>query len=78
MLQDIPTPQEQPQETCTSHRGFTIGLPACDYPSERRFPLTPEAAGQLIERGFRVKMQENAAACINYGDNSYMLSLIHI
>lgn len=72
MVQEIPTPQEQPQETCTAHRGFVIGLPACDYPFERRFPLTPEAAGQLIERGFRVKMQENAAQCINYTDNSYM------
>ncbi len=72
MVQDIPTPQEQTQETCTAHRGFTIGLPACEYPYERRFPITPEAAGQLIERGFRVKMQENAAQCINYGDNSYM------
>lgn len=72
MVQDISTPQEQAQETCTAHRGFTIGLPACEYPYERRFPITPEAAGQLIERGFRVKMQENAAQCINYGDNSYM------
>lgn len=72
MVQEIPTPQEQPQEICTAHRGFVIGLPACDYPFERRFPLTPEAAGQLIERGFRVKMQENAAQCINYTDNSYM------
>lgn len=72
MVKDIPTPQEQAQETCTAHRGFTIGLPACEYPYERRFPITPEAAGQLIERGFRVKMQENAAQCINYGDNSYM------
>lgn len=78
MLQDIPTPQEQQQETCTSHRGFTIGLPACDYPCERRFPLTPEAAGQLIERGFRVKMQENAAQCINYTDNSYMRTGVEI
>lgn len=72
MAQEIPTPQEQPLETCTAHRGFVIGLPACEYPFERRFPLTPEAAGQLIERGFRVKMQENAAQCINYTDNSYM------
>lgn len=78
MTEDIATPQEQPQETCTAHRGFTIGLPACDYPSERRFPLTPEAAGRLIERGFRVKMQENAAACINYGDNSYMRAGVEI
>lgn len=72
MVQDTPTPQEQAQETCTAYRGFTIGLPACDAPFERRFPLTPEAAGQLIERGFRIKMQEDAAQCINYGDTSYM------
>ncbi len=59
-------------EAATCHRGFSIGLPKCDNPSERRFPLTPEAAGQLIERGFRVKMQEGAAECIHYTDNQYM------
>lgn len=59
-------------EAATCHRGFSIGLPKCDNPSERRFPLTPEAAGQLIERGFRVKMQEGAADCIHYTDNQYM------
>ncbi|MCM1355839.1 MAG: hypothetical protein NC212_05480 [Staphylococcus sp.] len=78
MRQEIPTPQEQPQETCTAHRGFSIGLPTCDYPSERRFPLTPETAAQLIERGFKVKMQANAAACINYGDNSYARAGVEI
>ncbi|MCM1077087.1 MAG: hypothetical protein NC411_06980 [Bacteroides sp.] len=72
MTKDIPTPEEQAQATMTGRRGFTIGLPACNASSERRFPLTPEAAGQLIERGFRVRMQENAAACINYADASYM------
>ncbi len=72
MIAETPTPQEQPLETATCHRGFSIGLPTCDNPSERRFPLTPEAAGQLIERGFRVKMQEGAADCIHYTDNQYM------
>lgn len=72
MVAEIPTPQEQPMEAATCHRGFSIGLPKCDNPSERRFPLTPEAAGQLIERGFRVKMQEGAAECIHYTDNQYM------
>lgn len=72
MIAEIPTPQEQQAETMTGRRGFTIGLPKCDNPSERRFPLTPEAAGQLIERGFRVRMQEGAAECIHYTDNQYM------
>ncbi len=67
-----PTPQEQPQDTMTCHRAFTIGLPKCDNPAERRFPITPEAAGQLIDRGFRIKMQEGAADCIHYTDNQYL------
>lgn len=78
MTAEIPTPQEQPQETCTARRGFTIGLPACDSPFERRFPLTPEGAAQLVERGFRVKLQVGAAACINYGDNSYMRAGVEV
>ncbi len=72
MHKSASTPQEQPQETLSSPRGFTIGLPACDNPSERRFPITPEAAAALTERGFRVKMQENAAVHINYTDNQYL------
>lgn len=72
MVAETPTPQEQPLDTATCRKGFSIGLPKCDNPSERRFPLTPEAAGQLIERGFRVKMQEGAADCIHYTDNQYM------
>lgn len=75
---DATTPQEQAQEICASRRDLVIGLPTCDSQFERRFPLTPEAAGLLIERGFRVKMQENAAACINYSDNSYMRSGVEI
>ena len=71
MITETPTPQEQPLETATCHRGFSIGLPKCDNPAERRFPLTPEAAGQLIERGFRVKMQEGAAGTIHYTDSQY-------
>jgi len=78
MTKDIPTPLEQAAGTLTGNHGFTIGLPACDSPSERRFPLTPEAAGQLVERGFRVKMQENAASCINYTDNRYLRAGVSI
>lgn len=72
MNYESPTPLEQPVDTLCGRRSLSIGLPTCDSPSERRFPLTPEAAGSLIERGFRIKMQEGAAACINYTDNQYM------
>lgn len=72
MPQFTHTPQEQPQETLTDRRSLTIGLPACQSPSERRFPLTPEAAAELTERGFRIKMEAGATAAINYTDNQYM------
>ncbi|MDE5690526.1 MAG: hypothetical protein K2I38_07550, partial [Duncaniella sp.] len=72
MPQFTHTPQEQPQETLTDRRSLTIGLPACQSPSERRFPLTPEAAAELTERGFHIKMEAGATAAINYTDNQYM------
>lgn len=78
MTSETPTPLEQPAETISARRALTIGLPTCDSLSERRFPLTPEAAGQLIERGFRVKMQEAAASCINYTDNQYMRAGVEV
>jgi len=65
MPQFTHTPQEQPQETLTDRQSLTIGLPACQSPSERRFPLTPEAAAELTERGFRIKMEAGATAAIN-------------
>ena len=66
-----PTPLEQPCETAVSRRRLTIGLPKCDDPAERRFPLTPEGAAQLIERGYVVRMEESAASVIHYPDASY-------
>lgn len=66
-----PTPLEQPCETAVTRRSLTIGLPRCDDPAERRFPLTPEGAGRLIGRGYRIRMEEGAAASIHYPDMSY-------
>ena len=64
----------QPQEVLTAdrRRSYTIGLPACDSGSERRFPLTPEGAGLLVDAGFSVRLQEGAAAAIHYTDMQYM------
>lgn len=65
------TPLEQPCDTAVKQRLLTIGLPKCDDPAERRFPLTPEGASRLIERGFRVKMEPGAASTIHYPDSAY-------
>lgn len=65
------SPQEQPCMVAVPTRRFTIGLPASAIASERRFPLTPEGARMLTERGFHIKMEAGAAASIHYPDNAY-------
>lgn len=65
------TPLEAPQLVATSRRSLSIGLPASADAAERRFPLTPEGAEQLAERGFMIKMQRGAAESINYADSQY-------
>ena len=64
-----PTPQPCEAKTAGGRRRFSIGLPACAH--DNRFALTPEAAGQLIENGFIVKMQQDAAMVIHYTDHAY-------
>lgn len=66
-----PTPLEELLATATAARSITIGLPAGESPAERRFALTPEAAGQIVARGFRVRMQAGAARTIHYADTAY-------
>lgn len=65
------TPQEQLSATATSRRKLTIGIPTCADPSERRFPLTPEGARKLSERGYTVRIESDAAKAIHYSDNAY-------
>ena len=69
---DIPVPQEAPVETVAPRKRAVIGLPKCDNPAEKRFPLTPEAVGVLTRNGFVVSMQQGAADSIHYGDNAYV------
>ena len=64
-------PQEQPLEVITAKRKVIIGLPAADSPAERRFPITPEGAAMLCERGFEVKMELGAASSIHFTDDAY-------
>lgn len=65
------TPAEQPTATATSRRSITIGLPKGNSQAERRFPLTPEAAEMLVERGYTIKLQHEAASGIHYTDGNY-------
>lgn len=68
------TPLESPQIVDTLRRRLSIGLPAAADGSERRFPLTPEAAGRLVENGYRVVIQRGAGKPINYTDEQYAAS----
>lgn len=67
----IPTPLEQMIGVAAPRRKVTIGLPAPQSERDRRFPLTPESAGLLVERGFVVKMEAGAANDIHYDDLRY-------
>ena len=71
-MSSAPTPLEELLAIATSARSLSIGLPASESASERRFALTPEAAGSLVARGFRVRMQAGAANCIHYADTAYV------
>lgn len=67
-----PTPLEQLLRAATSQRSTSIGLPAPPQGgSERRFPLTPEAAGILVDRGFTIKVESGAADLIHYDNAAY-------
>lgn len=65
-------PQAQPAPAAVRTRRTSIGLPACASTSDRRFPLTPEGAAILVERGFDVRIQSGAAADIHYPDSKYL------
>lgn len=66
-----PTPLEQLLEIAVSRKHTTIGLPKSGNQADRRFPLTPEAAKMLVDRGFTVKMEQNGAESIHYTDYRY-------
>ena len=66
------TPQEAPQATATARKRASIGLPKCENPAEKRFPLTPEAVGALVSQGFEVVMESGGAASIHYSDSAYV------
>lgn len=71
MSMDAPIPLEQVLRPGTVARRITVGLPAVRSISDHRFPFTPEGAGMLVDNGFSVKMEHDAAAHIHYSDTAY-------
>lgn len=65
------TTKPAPDMAATLRRRLTIGLPASSRGEERRFPLTPEGVTRLAERGFVIKIEQGAAAALNYPENRY-------
>ena len=65
------TPLEQLLSITVTRRKLSIGLPAPLGALDKRFPLTPEAAGMLAEKGYNVRIEEGAAASIHYPDIKY-------
>lgn len=68
---NAPTPLEQLARVATAPRKVSIGLPASLSDAERRFPLTPEAAAILVDRGFEVRVERGASSSIHYTDEAY-------
>lgn len=68
---DAPVTMTQELPTATTRRSLSIGIPKSTDPNELRFPLTPEGAQMLVEQGFTVRMQPDAAASIHYTDAQF-------
>lgn len=63
---------EQLAPVGSDSRCVTIGLPAAGPDAaDNRFPLTPEGAAILTERGYRIKIERGAAAQLHFTDASY-------
>ncbi|MDE6207757.1 MAG: hypothetical protein K2M55_08115 [Muribaculaceae bacterium] len=68
---EAPIPLEEVLKATGVQRQAVIGLPASHGMLDHRFPLTPEGAAMLVDRGFRVKMERGAATLIHYPDDTY-------
>lgn len=73
-----PTTMEDPLKVATRRPLFSLGLPKCQDPSERRFVLTPEGARMLVEQGFSLVMERGASETIHYTDSQYAAAGVRI
>lgn len=73
-----PTPLEQLLEVAAEKRNLTLGVPASTNGADKRFPLTPEGAANLIARGIDVRIERGAGADIHYSDDAYLRAGVHL
>ena len=55
----------------SQQRSLSIGVPHFNILQEKRVPITPEGARQLIARGHKVVIQTGAGKHARYSDNDY-------
>ena len=53
---------------------MTIGVPKETHEGEMRVATTPDVVGQLAKLGFAVRVESNAGAGANFGDDAYRLA----
>lgn len=63
--------QPKPASTAVRRKRIALGLPKCSSTSDRRFPLTPEGAEILVQKGFEVRLESEATASIHYSNERY-------
>ena len=72
------TTKEMPVAELTGRRQTSLGLPSGLAGGERRFPLTPEGAALLTDRGVDVRIEQGAGSSIHYADSAYERSGVHV
>jgi hypothetical protein len=54
-----------------SYKNLTIGVPKEQFLNERRVALTPTATQNLIKKGFKLVIEENAGALAKFPNDQY-------
>ncbi len=64
-------PQEETLEIQPDNKKFSIGVPSESSADENRIPLVPSAVKQLVQRGHKVLIEENAGTGANFSNEVY-------
>lgn len=69
---------EEPAKYSNAPRRVSLGFPSGLPFGERRFPITPEGAEQLVDRGYRLVVEAGAGEPIHYDDSAYARAGVEI
>ncbi|MDE7397693.1 MAG: hypothetical protein K2M98_08210 [Muribaculum sp.] len=67
---NLAIPNPQPVATAESRRSLRIGFPS-SATNGHTFPITPESAALLVDRGYTVTIETGAGGVIHYTDEAY-------